>query len=437
MLGSYLLLFYLIIAIALKSKSHVVIIFFISITNDLFTIPFGVNLPFHNIISLYFLIYFIINKFFNKDIFYKYGINYLFLEQFYVIIITIIFGILIGWHTDYDYLREWNQKSELKSIVQIIKLIADISILFIFNHFIDKEKIKLKFLNKTITYIYFGMLIIGLIDILTHHSIKGFLFSSTFRENLFDRFTSLNGEPRAFAKVSIFIFIYSILLMNNKNKFLTFLSILGIFISLSASGIFVFILILIFYLIYRKKYLLITSLTLLILLITFSINNLYFDNKQFSATITKMNFVLGTSELNMNENEDIIESEPVIFKSFEIFDRAALNFLYSNPFYSITGVGSNLISLPASPYLTNAAKMVYGERIDSAPHSFFINLLSRSGLIGLSLWILFFIRSTISTYKISRKYFYLNIMNFTFIFLINNIFFFIFLSFIINDKENA
>ncbi len=87
------------------------------------------------------------------------------------------------------------------------------------------------------------------------------------------------------------------------------------------------------------------------------------------------------------------------FSHFEIFDRAALNFLYFNKDYIITGTGPNLISIPSSKYLTETNSKEYEDRIDSAPHSFIINLLARSGLIGLFLWLLFFFKLAKKTFQ--------------------------------------
>ena len=436
MLGSYFLLFFTIIALFINNSKLLVLIIFISLLNDLFTIPFGFNLPIHNFISLLFIPKVIRSFYLKKNKFYNYGVNFLFIEQFYLIIITIFFGIIIGWHTEFDYMRDWNQKTEMKSIIQIFKLIADLSLFFLFIYLTENNLITLQHIDRLIKIVYISMILIGIFDLLTNHFFKNLLFSSTFRESLFDRFTSLNGEPRAFAKSSVFVFIYSIYLFQKRNLTLVFLSIFGVLLSLSASGFLILILIVVIILIFKKHYLLLSLLFSFFILAFSLINNLDSENQKIKSTLIKINFVLGTNQELFKENEDIIPNEPKLFKSFEIFDRAALNFLFINPIYFVTGVGSNLISLPASPYINSSSKSIYGDKIDSAPHSFIINLLARSGLIGILLWLFHFFKSSLTFNKISRKLLFLNITNLIFLFIINNPFYFITLAISINFQNS-
>jgi hypothetical protein len=126
-----------------------------------------------------------------------------------------------------------------------------------------------------------------------------------------------------------------------------------------------------------------------ITIITIAIITTFYQNDEIFIVKIKIEKVIKEKQ---EIEEKVYTDEPDFFSKFEVFDRAALNFVYKNPQFIIIGVGPNLISIPSSPYLTSFAYSIYGVNIDSVPHTFIINLLSRSGLIGLILWLMFFIK---------------------------------------------
>jgi hypothetical protein len=135
--------------------------------------------------------------------------------------------------------------------------------------------------------------------------------------------------------------------------------------------------------------------------------NEFFQDNTFSKIEAVLRFTGGEQSTFYEEKVD--SDEPDLFKRFEVFDRAALNFLYRHPFYWIVGTGPNLISIPASPYITETNKSIYGSTIDSVPHSFIINLISRSGVIGLFLWTVAFLKfrkQLLNCMKSQKVFFY-------------------------------
>ncbi len=150
-------------------------------------------------------------------------------------------------------------------------------------------------------------------------------------------------------------------------------------------------------------------------------------------TYKKIEVVL-SGNIDALDDDKVAENEPQIFTRFEVFDRAALNFLYNKPLYFLLGTGSNLISIPASPYLSSVAYSIYGDRIDSAPHTFFVNLISRSGLIGLIYWILFFFKLTFYNKKFTKKSTHFFIFLFIANFISFNIIFYVYLGLIFYMK---
>tara|TARA_Y100001954_G_C15648892_1_gene521612 strand:- start:348 stop:893 length:546 start_codon:yes stop_codon:yes gene_type:complete len=98
-----------------------------------------------------------------------------------------------------------------------------------------------------------------------------------------------------------------------------------------------------------------------------------------------------------------MKDEPYIFTSFEVFDRAALNFFYNNPRYIIFGTGPNLISIPASKYLDKSAILTYERTMVGIPGIGIINHISRAGLIGLILYLTVFFKINKILKKSSNK----------------------------------
>jgi len=98
------------------------------------------------------------------------------------------------------------------------------------------------------------------------------------------------------------------------------------------------------------------------------------------------------------EVEDREYGEPYLIAALEVFDRAAMRFLYYNPQYILFGTGPNLISIPASNYISFRASQIYGNRIDSVPHMGAIQIFSNYGLMGLFLWmvIIFYIYKSLT-----------------------------------------
>ena len=114
-----------------KTKGLLIVVI-ISLTNDLFSLPFGFSLSLHHfVVLLYFPITFA--YFFKSSTKIKYVISPLFVEIFYLIFLAILFGFIFPWRSSGDSLRSWHQIAEGHAAIQIIRLFADIGIaLFIY-----------------------------------------------------------------------------------------------------------------------------------------------------------------------------------------------------------------------------------------------------------------------------------------------------------------
>ena len=159
------------------------------------------------------------------------------------------------------------------------------------------------------------------------------------------------------------------------------------------------------------------------------------DNAFINETAIKIKLVTGLLSDEISMEDKVHNNEPQIFTSFEVFDRAALNFFYFNKLYILSGTGPNLISIPSSPYINNKAYAIYGNSIDSVPHMFLINLLSRSGLFGIFLWFVFFIKFNFKKTNKNSPNIYFNLL-YLFHFLVYNPVFFIYIAIVTSKKLN-
>jgi hypothetical protein len=411
MLGSYILLLIFLYGFIFNNYKIIFIIIIISAFNDLFKINIGFSIPIHFLIPLFYLPYTL------KYVLKNYKIltqifTPLFIEYFYLIILTFIFGFMFPWSSYYDFNRSWTQLAYGRSIIQLFKYFCEFNLLFFTLFLFKANKINFDFVvNIFSTFIIF-IIVFTLFDVGLSINIKQFLFSNELV--VFRRFTGLNGEPRNFGRNCSLILLFLIFFSNKsmiKNKIAIIFSIIGIIISLSASTYLVTTIWLAIYAasIRKIRIFIIPFLASLFLLI-YLIQDI--KNPNINETTKKINLVFGLmGDEELNEDK-VHPNEPTILASFEVFDRAALNFFYFNKYYLLTGTGPNLISIPSSPYLNKKAYSIYGDNIDSVPHMFIVNLLSRSGIIGILFWFIFIFRYNKLKSKdlITNKYFNLIIL---------------------------
>ena len=402
MIGSLIVFLLFLVFYLTKFTKGIFVLVLFSLMNDLVVFFFGFSLPLHFIISLFYVSTILVNfsKISNKlnPILFP-----LYFEILYLIVLAIIFGYIHPWEDSQDLLRSWSQKAEGRAVVQTFRIIIEFFLVFLVVFWLKTNKITMNFVIKSIVYLIVLNLIVAFLDVNFNGVIKNFLFSES--RFIVDRYTALNGEPRAFGRVCVLTFLTLLGLKTYiDNKRLVniglLVSILGLLLSLSASAILMLVISVGIYFAFsgRIKFI-ILGIPMLFLLYSLLNQNEFFRQN----TLLKIEATL--LEENEFANEKVNSYEPNFFSHFEIFDRAALNFLYFNQDYIITGTGPNLISIPSSKFLTETNSKEYEDRIDSAPHSFIINLLARSGVIGVLLWILFFTKLAKRTFNISLDIF--------------------------------
>lgn len=402
MLGTFLFLILFFVFFLLRKSKAIFVLILFSLMNDLVVFSLGFSLPFHFFIALIYSPFLILNHSrITKNIIKI--ISPLYVEFAYLIILAIVFGFIIPWESNQDLFRSWSQKAQGKSIIQVVRLFAEFSLILLLLYWLISKKISISFILKSTIVLIIVTVVIAYFDVRLNGLIKEILFSDG--RIIGDRYTGLNGEPRAFGRICALVLLFLIAFKKNISSKQLYLlgicfSILGLLLSLSASAFLMVSICLIIYVIFTKK------IKYLIIGIPIFLVSIYFLNQnEFFREQTLVKMEIAFSETDDFVLEKVNSDEPEFFIRFEIFDRAALNFFYHNPTYLLTGTGPNLISIPSSKYLTDTNADLYEDRIDSAPHSFIVNLLSRSGLIGIFIWFVFFVTLFIQTAKLEIEKF--------------------------------
>lgn len=390
MIGTFLLFILFIFFFIKGNTKAIVVIIVISLMNDLFVLSFGFTLAIHYLIAIAYIPKLLLHyKLIPKKT--KHLIAPLYIEFLYLIFLAIIFGYIEPWVSRLDYERTWSQRSEGRAIIQVLRLVSEFSLVLIIVLWLKMKQITIDYIVKVTAITISFIVLFTLIDFALGGILKEFFFPEG--RLLSDRFTGLNGEPRAFGRICSFVLLL-LLSLSRKNKETIInvgiaLSILGLVISLSASAYLMTLVWLAFFIVITKRYKYFFWGIPFMLFIVFFLS----QNEMFrESTIKKIESTVSTSGESYNQKEKVNAEEPDIFSNFEIFDRAALNFLYSEPLYFLTGTGANMISIPASPFLIASHASIYEDKIDSVPHSFLINLIARSGVVGAILWFVFFLK---------------------------------------------
>jgi hypothetical protein len=390
---SLLSLFIILILVLKKHHKSLVFLICLSVFTDVFYIEIGPVLYFNHVIGV--LIFPLLLVFFSKKNvinLYKivfYHLRPLIINFIYLCFLGVLLGFIFPWSDSPSYRTYW-QESQGRTIVTLVRLFIEIlGALYIF-WCIFKSKVELRFIIYSIGWILLLSFFVGILE----HSVGQPIFRSILQKSpkiLPDRYLGLCGEPKNFGRNAAlaYILLFFYYIKYEKKKiilFFIFISIVSVFLSFSASTYLLFALFNIFLLLERKNFKLI-FLALPIFLFFF---NLFQTNEMFEEANWKMQKALTGNDIR----SDSI-SENILISRFDIFDFLALLFLLNNPKFLIFGVGPNLISIPASIYVSDFIEFDSYTKdggIDSVPNVMFNNVLSSSGIIGIILYFIFFCR---------------------------------------------
>jgi hypothetical protein len=298
--------------------------------------------------------------------------------------------------------RAWSQqyvgRATVSSIRFLLQIVSIYATCIVFSRIAPKDPIDI-FSLVGLTAVTYGFL-----NLLSHGFLNSILFPSS-RLELSYRLVGMNGEPRVFGQsmaIIALIFLAHFLEKNYRQSLNYFLLFSGaVIVSLSATSISV-LLGGIFFILASKssfkntnKLLQLATISIFILPVIFY-NYSYFDPVTYEQFSMKLERVLTGKENDKMDN--IVGAAGTkgdafdVFKRLEVFDRAAMNFMAYNPMFLLTGVGPNTVSIPSSSYIDAYGQQTFGDRIDSVPHSGLINAFTWSGLIGLFIIFMFYLK---------------------------------------------
>ena len=230
--------------------------------------------------------------------------------------------------------------------------------------------------------------------------------------NIF-RVSSLGGEPKHFAYtlsivLPLMIFSKYFKLINIRYYFLiSVIMLVSLFLTFSTQGYFLFLLnifigliFIIFYKGIKIKFIIYSSLFFAFIIIFFKLNP----------------FILDLIKLRTIER--LTDPSAIVASSFvEDWNEAVIGFLNNYPHWSVTGVGLGNIHLYAQEYIPYYADYMYNNVF--VAKSGFLRLLSETGIIGLFIFVISYIRPLIGIFKHSKNntFFLLLIISSIYVFL--------------------
>ena len=393
----YLSIFVIIICLFsfFKQREIILLWFFVfTIINGMFEFNFGAAFKVYHLITLLYLprtISFLINSPTLKR-----KVNPLMIEFILMMAMGLLFSFVIQFDDPFKHFRSTTQLPEWRTLISGIRLFLELFSVLTVIYWLKVKLFSVKYLFKVISVSTIITVVFAFLIYITNGVAYKFVFP--YWDYVADRmlsnhdFRGLVGEPKTFGRTCAFLLISMLSFGKYIDKplriFSISLSFIGILMSMSASALIVASVGLFLFFVTQKKisYLLIFSVVFLVL---FQILN---SNSNFNEkTLGKIRYVLSSNSSDRIDEGKVRSNEPEVFTRFEIFDRAALNFLYFNPQYLLFGVGPNTVSIPASQYLTYRMRNseVHGYGINTAPATLFVNILSRSGLLGLFLYLFF------------------------------------------------
>ena len=309
------------------------------------------------------------------------GIKY---EYIVLIFLAIIFGFLFPWEHASET-RSWNQLASGRSLVALNSILAEILLIYLTCFLFLSRKVSIKNFINSLSILIIIISLISFVDIIFNYPIYSSLFGRdavTFSNT--GRLLGLSHEPRSLGRLITLGWLFLLIFRVNGYKFIYYkislsLGLALILLIFSFSTYFIFFLGILIVL--RKKLLRFNLKSIFGLgLIIFIFFQIISFNEEISVIMLYKLASVTEGRIDLN---NYYPNEPFLFSTFEVFDRAALNFFYNNPNYLFFGTGPNLISIASQ------ASSVEGP-INGIPGYGLISLISRSGIVGLFLYITVF-----------------------------------------------
>ncbi len=310
----------------------------------------------------------------------------LFLEFFLLVCLALYFNFVSPLEGAGEA-THFSRSVEGRSILGSIRIFSDFSIL-VFIVFLFKNKIiDLDYFVKTVFIIATIHVSVALFDFFLNYPIKRIFISNVYVTN---RPHGFCHEPKALGRLTFgaFLMFFSLYLSKVKlpsvPRYAIVILLVGFLMSVSASTIIagiITIFLTILMMTTTKNIKRVLIILFLFLSSLYGVSQLeVFQNK----TLKKIEFAIGF--ITRDKRPD----EPALFTMLEIFDRSAAYFFIKNPEYIWLGTGPNLVSIPATNYMSDYYDS-FVKRADGLPQTI-IYYFSRSGIFGMLIFISVFLK---------------------------------------------
>jgi len=316
-------------------------------------------------------------------------------EYILLLLTGILYGYLFPWDIG-DSERTWSQLPEGRTIVALVRIALEINIIYFVYYIFINDLVEINELLNIISFLVIFIVSVAIVDAIIGYPIYKNLFNlSSYFERMSGRLLGFSHEPRGFARtLEVMVMLLLIFYINGYQfryrNISIIIGLLGVLLSFAFSS---YILLGVSFLyLYKSEIFKVKS--VLVFMGVVIIGTIFYYMVKDSPKIA-----LITARYDMvteGREEYLMEGENVLFTRFELFDRAALNFFSDNPQHLLLGTGPNLIGIPSSKYMDKSAIVTFEGQLSGIPGIGLVNIVSRSGIIGFLLYLLFY-------FKISQK----------------------------------
>ncbi|NTW31085.1 MAG: hypothetical protein HGB12_00350 [Bacteroidetes bacterium] len=383
-----------------KDYTNLIVLMVLSLLGNMFYFDFyGSRIQAYQLIPLSVI-------FFDK-VFYKVLLNNIIREIRYEYILLLLTGFLFGYLIPWDIgdsERTWSQLPEGRTIVALIRIALEINIIYFVYFVFVNDLVEINELLNIISFFVIFIVLVAIVDAIIGYPIYKHIFNvGSYFERMSGRLLGFSHEPRGFARTleAMVMLLFISYINGYQFKFRNtsvIVGMLGVLLSFSFSS---YILLGVsFVYLYKSEIFKARSLFIFmgVVIIGFIFYYMVKDNPKIALITSRYDMVTEGRE------EYLMEGENVLFTRFELFDRAALNFFSDNPQHLLIGTGPNLIGIPSSKYMDKSAIVTFQGQLSGIPGIGLVNLLSRSGIIGLLLYLLFYFKISHKLKKLSNKY---------------------------------
>jgi hypothetical protein len=315
------------------------------------------------------------------------------LELGLVTVIGLYFVLVSPWPDEFSSVRTATQRLPLRTAVGIVRQLEQIAT-FAYSYFVFRNNFLTRdFFVRTTARVTGVVCLVGVLDYTITNGWVRRLFIPNHLALM--RFTGLSGEPRGVAQhLTVVLFVMVSWGVRSAKPATSALAkrtivicVAGIVLAFSSTGIGLLVITLAIYSSLgqvRPKH---VVFAVLLIVGGYSILNLDPGFREHQNQRIEM--------VTLKKTRFYDSDVPIVFNALEVFDKAAAVFLFKNPIYSLVGVGPNTVTIPATRYLSGASKTDFGGRIDSAPGTFPVNVIARTGLLGFGLYLWLFKRTAL------------------------------------------